>query len=247
MAQDERASGQNVAPTPYFRLQWLSIGALACAIGLVWIGMPQIRAWLLPLAERADTRGASGPVLLALAYVLAAVLLLPASWLTLLGAFTLGFWRSVAAVSIGSTLGSCVAFLAGQYFIRGWVERRLATQTKYRAVDRAVAANGFRIIFLCRLSPLFPYGVLNYAFALTNVSLARFALASWLGMLPGTVLYAYLGTALRDTSGFEPGQAVASPEARAFFYLGLLATVAVVIWTGRIASRAVRESVAPPS
>ena len=81
---------------------------------------------------------------------------------------------------------------------RGWFERRLAGNARLVAIDRAVAEQGFKIVFLSRLSPLLPFGVVSYSFGLTNISLRRYALATWLGMTPGTVLYVYLGAAAKE-------------------------------------------------
>jgi uncharacterized membrane protein YdjX (TVP38/TMEM64 family) len=91
-------------------------------------------------------------------------------------------------VSVGSVLGATAAFLVGKTLLRGWIERRIAAYPRFQAIDRVVGEQGFKIVLLVRLSPLFPFNLLNYAFGLTKVRLWQYVLASWIGMLPGTLM-----------------------------------------------------------
>lgn len=218
--------------------------AILLILGAVvaWIYAPLNADDLGRYVEHGRQLGAWGPVALAVVYVPATVLLIPASWVTLAGAFAFGVPRAFAAVSAGSTAGACLAFLLSRYLLRGWVETRLAANPRFRALDRAVAEQGFRIVFLTRLSPLMPFGVLNYAFGVTNISFGRFTLASWIGMLPGTLMYAYLGSAARQLTDIVSGQA-AGPLSQTLFFVGLAATVAVTYQLTRIASKTLREAV----
>src|SRR5690606_28498352 len=112
------------------------------------------------------------------------VLLIPGSALTLgAGALFGVFWGTVYA-STGATLGATCAFLIGRYLARDWVAARIARRPAFVAIDRAVAEEGWKIVGLTRLSPIFPFVLLNYAFGLTRVSLRDYVFASWLGMLP---------------------------------------------------------------
>src|SRR6185503_6399832 len=131
----------------------------------------------------------------------------------------------------GATLGACAAFLVARYLARGAVERRLVDYPRFAAIDRAVAREGRKIVFLLRLSPIFPFSLLNYALGLTRVRFADYAVAS-LGMLPGTLLYVYYGKVLGDVAQVAAGAELGNQAPRDAAYwtvlgLGLLATVAV--------------------
>lgn len=193
--------------------------------------------------DRGRKLGFWGPVAFAAIYIPATVLMVPGSWLTLAGGFAFGAFRAFVAASAGSTAGACLAFLLSRYLFRAWIETKLAGNPRFRALDRAVGEQGFRIVFLARLSPLLPFGMLNYAFGATNVSFGRYALASWIGMLPGTFVYTYLGSAAKQLADLASGRAVAGPWRQAMFFVGLAATVAVTILITRIANKALREAV----
>jgi uncharacterized membrane protein YdjX (TVP38/TMEM64 family) len=216
----------------------LILGAVAA-----WIYAPLNSADLDRYVERGRQLGAWGPVVLAVLYVPVTVLLIPASWVTLAGAFAFGVPRAFAAVSAGSTAGACLAFLLSRYLLRGWIEAKLAANPRFRALDRAVGEQGFRIVFLTRLSPLMPFGVLNYAFGATQITFGRYAIASWIGMLPGTLMYTYLGSAARQLTDIASGRAAAGPLSQSLFFVGLAATVAVTYQLTRIASKTLRGAV----
>jgi uncharacterized membrane protein YdjX (TVP38/TMEM64 family) len=222
----------------------LSAAALLVLAALaVWRFAPRDVVRLGRLLDAARGLGFWGPACLAAVYVPAALLLVPGSLLTLAGAFTFGMPRAFIAVSAGSTAGACAAFLLSRYLLRGWAERKLARSSRLRALDKAVEEQGFKIVFLARLSPLLPFGVLNYAFGATKISFGRYALATWLGMLPGTLMYCYLGSAAKQLSDLVAGNAAPRPMQQALFVLGLLATVAVTIVVTRTATKALRQTV----
>ncbi len=193
--------------------------------------------------DRSRQLGVWGPVLLAAIYVPATVLMVPGSWLSLAGGFAFGMPRAFVAVSAGSVAGACLAFLLSRYLLRGWIERKLSENPRFRELDRAVAEQGFRIVLLTRLSPLLPFGVLNYAFGVTKISFGRYVLASWIGMIPGTLAFTYVGSAAKKLTDLAAGHAAASPWQRVLFYVGLVATIAVTVLITRIATKALREAV----
>ena len=90
-------------------------------------------------------------------------------------------------------------------------------------------------MLLTRLSPVFPFNLLNYALGLTSVSFRDYLLASWLGMLPGTMLYVYVGSTLRQLADVLAGNRSYSPAQQIFFGIGLAATVLVAVVIARIA------------
>ncbi len=222
----------------------LLFGVLACSGIAVWRYLPRVYADLATLPDRAGALGIWGPLALAAICIPSALVMVPASWITLLGAFTLGFWRSLVPLSAGHFLGSCAAFLVSRYLARDWFERRLAGNARLGAIDRAVAEQGFKIVLLSRLSPLLPFGMVSYSFGLTNISLRKYALATWLGMSPGTLLYVYLGAAAKEIGDLFSGRAVDSVIQRALFFVGLAATLAVTIVIARIAGAALGEALA---
>src|SRR5437763_13181852 len=125
-----------------------------------------------------------GPVVFAAVYVLAC-LVLPGSLITLAAGSLFGVVVGAAVASLSSVTGACLAFWLGRTLARGLVERGLAGNPRFRALDQAVAAGGFKIVLLTRLSPLFPFTLLNYAFGLTMVRFRASVPASWIGMLQG--------------------------------------------------------------
>ena len=188
--------------------------------------------------------GPWGPVLFVLLYVAATVLLLPAVVLTLGAGAAFGVVTAFAAVSAGATLGAVAAFLVGRYLARDWVARRVAASPRLGAIDAAVAREGWKIVLLTRLSPAFPFVLLNYAYGLTRVSLRHYALASWIGMMPGIALYAYLGSLAGDLAAAAAGARGRTPGEWALYALGLLATVAVTVYVTRVARAALARRVA---
>jgi len=182
--------------------------------------------------------GPWGPVLFVLLYVAATVLFLPGSILTLGAGVVFGLVRGAIIVSLSATLGATAAFLVGRYLARGWVTRKIAGHARFTAIDEAVAREGWKIVGLTRLSPVFPFNLLNYAFGLTRVSLRDYVLASWIGMMPGTVMYVYLGSLAGDLAAAARGRATRTPAEWALYAVGLLATVGVTVYVTRVARRA---------
>lgn len=200
--------------------------------------------WAAGLVEAARGAGALGVLLFSLGYLVAPLALLPASLLTLGAGFLYGPLWGTLLVSPLSVAAATLAFVLGRTWARGAVERRLARDARFEAIDRAVAAGGGRIVFLLRLSPVVPFGILNYALGATRIRLRTYVLASFLGMLPGTFLYVSLGSAATDLAHL--GHPAASPSSRAFFWIGIAATVAAVALLTRFArrelSRVLREA-----
>jgi uncharacterized membrane protein YdjX (TVP38/TMEM64 family) len=188
--------------------------------------------------ERIAGLGMLGPVLFVGLYVAATVLFLPGSILTLGAGVVFGVARGVVVVSVAATLGATAAFLVGRYLARDWVARRIQGNPRFAAIDQAVAREGWKIVGLTRLSPVFPFNLLNYAFGLTRVRLGHYVLASWLGMLPGTLMYVYVGSLAGDLATLGAGARTRTPAEWALYGVGLLATVAVTVHVTRLARRA---------
>jgi len=185
--------------------------------------------------------GAWGVVLFVLLYVAATVLFLPGWILTLGAGAVFGLGRGIVIVSLSATLGATAAFLVGRYLAREWVARKIEGNPRFRAIDQAVAREGWKIVGLTRLSPVFPFNLLNYAFGLTRVSIRDYVLASWIGMLPGTAMYVYLGSLAGTLAAASAGRGERAPAEWALYAVGLLATVAVTVYVTRVARRALQE------
>lgn len=188
--------------------------------------------------ERIAALGALAPAAYVVFYILACVLFLPGSVLTVGAGVLFGLLPGVLLTLAGATLGATGAFLVGRYLAREWVERRLEGAPKFKALDRAVAAEGFKIVFLARLSPVIPFNLLNYGLGLTQVRLKDYFFASLFGIIPGTTLYVYLGSLARDLATAGSGARSRSPAVWALDILGFAATVAVVVYVTRLAARA---------
>lgn len=187
--------------------------------------------------------GPWGAVLFAAAYVPAAVLLVPGSLLTLGAGFVFGVAKGTLVVSLGSTAGAATAFIVGRTIAHDWVARRLARRPKLAAIGRAVDSEGFKIVLLTRLSPVLPFNLLNYALGLTTVPFRTYVLASWIGMLPGTIMYVYLGSTAGSLAALLAGEQPRSSGQQVLFYFGLAATVAATIVVTRSARRALNAVV----
>lgn len=173
------------------------------------------------------------------AYIGSTVAFLPAVPLTLGAGAAWGLKKGFLLVSAGSTLGAITAFLVSRTALRGWVEGKLGADPRFRALDRAVEREGWRAVALLRLSPVIPFNLLNYAFGLTKVPLGQYALASWVGMMPGTLLYVWIGAAAGDAAR---GQA--PPAKWALTAVGLAATAGAVVLVSRAAKKALAEDTA---
>jgi uncharacterized membrane protein YdjX (TVP38/TMEM64 family) len=177
-------------------------------------------------------------------YNFATILFIPGSILTLGGGALFGvFWGSIY-VFIAATLGATSAFLIGRYLTRDWVAQQIAGNIKFQAIDRAVAQEGLKIVLLTRLSPIFPFNLLNYAFGVTQVSIKDYLLGS-IGMIPGTIMYVYLGSLAGDLTALGTTNQHLSSETQiaqwAIRILGLIATIAVTIYVTRIAKQSLNQ------
>jgi len=207
---------------------------------VVAIVLLPVNEWLTEAVDWIDGLGWWGPVALVGVYIVACVLLIPGSVLTLGAGAVFGVVKGSLIVSCGATLGAAAAFLVGRYLARGWIENKMSGNERFAAVDSAVGREGFKIVFLTRLSPVFPFNILNYAYGLTAVSFRNYVLASWVGMIPGTIMYVYLGAAAKNVVTGEPR----STGETVLMVVGLVATIVVTVYVTRIARLALDKEVA---
>ena len=227
------------SPSPW---KWV-LALLAVAFLLVIIYFLDVQELLkLALAWISDL-GPWGPVFFILLYMFATVLFIPGLIPTMAAGVLFGVPQGTVLVSISSISGATMAFLIGRYLARDWVAGKIRGNQKFEAIDVAVAQEGWKIVGLTRLSPVFPFNLLNYAFGLTQVSLKDYVLASWVGMLPGTVMYVYIGFLAGDLATLGSGERSRTPAEWALLVVGLMATVVLTLYITRIAQRALNRKV----
>ena len=188
--------------------------------------------------------GPWAPLIFIMVYIFACVFFIPGSILTLGAGVIFGVVKGSLIVSIAATLGATAAFLVGRYFIREAIAKKIEGNPKFKAVDEAVAKEGWKIVGLIRLSPIFPFNLSNYAFGLTQVSLRDYFFASWIGMIPGTLMYVYIGSLAGSLATLGTEKHVRTPAEWALYGVGLAATVTVTIFVTRIAKKALQSRVA---
>ena len=215
----------------------LAVGLLGLAKAL------NAQALLRSALDGIQALGPWGPVMFALLYVLATVLFLPGSILTLGAGVVFGVLKGAILVSISATLGATAAFFVGRYLARGWVSKQIEGNATFKAIDEAVAHGGWKIVGLTRLSPVFPFNLLNYAFGVTRVSPRDYILASWIGMMPGTLMYVYIGSLAGSLATLGAAQRARTTVEWALYVVGLLATVTVTVYVTRIARAALRARI----
>ncbi len=199
--------------------------------------------WLRNALQWIDSLGTVGAIAFIVLYIIATVAFLPGSILTLGAGVVFGvIWGSIY-VFIGATLGATGAFLVGRYLARGWVATKIADNKKFAAIDHAVGREGLKIVLLTRLSPIFPFNLLNYAFGVTDVSLKDYFIGS-VGMIPGTIMYVYIGSLAGNLAMIGTQTQPTNPTVQwAIRIIGFIATVAVTIYVTRIARKALEQEV----
>jgi uncharacterized membrane protein YdjX (TVP38/TMEM64 family) len=184
--------------------------------------------------------GDLGPAAYGLFYAVAVVALVPATPMTVAAGALFGPVVGVVVVSLASTTGAGLAFLVARYFARDAVLRWARRHPRYQAIDRAIGEGGWRIVALLRLSPLVPFNLQNYLYGLTAIRFWPCLLTSWVAMLPGTVLYVYLGHAGRAGLEALAGRRGRSPAEWTLLAVGLAATILVWFYVTALARRASR-------
>ena len=223
----------------------LPLGRIVLVAGglVVLVLLGRVAGAALPsFAAAVERSGVWGPIVFVLGYAAATVAFVPGSVLTLAAGAIFGLAKGTVYVLVAATLGSSAAFLVARYIARGAVEQRVRSNPRFAAIDRAVAAEGRRFVFLLRLSPVVPFNVLNYALGLTSVRFGDYLVAS-LGMIPGTLLYVYYGKLAGDLATVAGGAGVEKGAGYwAVLILGLVATVGVTMLVTRASRRALHQA-----
>ena len=217
---------------------WLVV-LLVIGFGILWRFLP-VGDWLADLQNSIRGLGAFAPIGYVLLYVMTTLLLIPGSVLTVGAAGIFSFWKALVVVAVGANLGALGAFLLARTFLRKRVALWAASNPKFAALDRAIGREGFKMVLLVRLSPVFPFTLLNYLLGLTTVRTSSYVLANLIGMLPGTFLYVYIGATARDA--LSAGSGGVGMWQLVLRIVGLLATLAVVALVTRTARKALAQA-----
>ena len=193
-----------------------------------------------------DSLGSWGAIAFIVLYILATVAFLPGSILTLGAGVVFGVFFGSVYVFIGATLGAIAAFLVGRYLARDWIAQKIAENQKFKAIDQAVGQEGFKIVLLTRLSPIFPFFLLNYAYGITGVSLKDYAIAS-VGMIPGTITFVYIGSLAGNLATLGTQTPTINPALEwTIRIIGFMATLAVTLYVTKLARKALDTAVFDP-
>ena len=219
----------------------MTFGLLLLVGLIVLFKVLNVQSYLKDILGRINNLGEVGMIVFIVVYIFAAVFFIPGSLLTLGAGAVFGVIKGSLIVSTAATLGATAAFLVGRYFARAWVAKKISGNEKFRIIDDAVAKDGWKIVALTRLSPVFPYTLLNYAYGLTNVSLHDYFFASWIGMMPGTLMYVYIGSLAGNLATLGASDRTKTPQEWALFGLGLVATIGVTVYVTKMAKTALNK------
>jgi uncharacterized membrane protein YdjX (TVP38/TMEM64 family) len=198
--------------------------------------------WMTESLVWIQASGWVGWVVFIAIYALTCVFLLPGSILTVGAGAAYGFWSGTLLVTTASVAGAVLNFATSRYLVHDWLHRKFSHNAKFRALDRAIAHGGWRIVLLSRLSPILPHSIVSYACGLTNISMTRFTLASWIGFIPISAAYAYTGALIGKIAKAKAGMPHGI-DSWLLYGLGLAVTILVTIWSAKIAARALKTEV----
>jgi uncharacterized membrane protein YdjX (TVP38/TMEM64 family) len=217
------------------RWRWILLGVAIVALFVATRVLP-VGEWLRGFQSWVAHQGIWGGVIYGVVYTVAVLLFVPGSVLTIGAGLVFGLLWGTVIVSIASTTAAALAFLIARYVARARVEALAKRNQKFRAIDQAIREKGWRVVALLRLSPLVPFSVSNYLYGLTPVAFGPYVLASWIAMLPATVLYVWIGAAGKAAADAGGGQGK-SPLEWALLGAGLVATAVVTVMITRTARR----------
>lgn len=234
------ATTESTAQTSTTRYVVYGLIALAAIALLIWGGQ-QATPYVKQFTQWVDSLGVWAPVVFILGYIVATVAFIPGSVLTLAGGALFGLLWGTVYVFVGATIGACLAFLIARYAARSRIEKKLEDKPNFQQIDGAIGRDGGKIAALLRLSPVFPFNLLNYALGLTNIKFVHYAWAC-LAMIPGTFLYVFYGKTAGDVAAAAAGGQEKDVWGWVFQGVGLLATIAVTWIITKKAKQALSEN-----
>ena len=219
--------------------QWIVVGLVVVVLSVVSAILP-VEDWIRSFSDWVRQLGPLGVILFIVTYALATVLFLPGWIFTVSAGLIYGVMAGTLIALAGALLGATLAFLIARHILRKNVEQLTASNPKFKAIDQAIGKNGWKIVGLLRLSPLVPFNLSNYFYGITSISPTAYVVVSAIGMLPGALLYTYLGAI--GKTGLGGGTAPRSNLQCVFLGVGLIATMAVTILISRIARHALKKT-----
>lgn len=215
---------------------WVALGLVALfAISRL---LPFAR-WITEFVTYVEGKGIAGAIIFAIGYIIATVCLFPGGLLTIAAGVAFGLFKGTVISLVSATIGAALAFLIARHLARKTVENAARRNPQFAAIDQAIGAKGWLIVFLTRLSPLVPFNLSNYFYGITQIGFWPYLGASFLGMAPGSILYVYLGKIGAATLGgpqsFTRGQYL-------FLAAGFLATLAGTFYITRVARDALQSA-----
>lgn len=219
--------------------KWIVIAAAVILLSILSAVLP-VKEWIREFVDWVKQLGPVGVIVFIVAYALATVLFLPGWIFTVSAGLIYGVVGGTLVALSGAIIGASLAFLVARYLLRKNIADMTATNPRFKAIDEAIGENGWKIVGLLRLSPLIPFNLSNYFYGITSIRFISYVAVSAIGMIPGTLLYAYLGAI--GQAGIFGGTAHRSKWQYILLALGLLATVAVTILVSRIAKNALKKS-----
>ena len=173
-------------------------------------GVDRLRGWVLGF-------GALAPLVFVLLYVIATVAFLPGTPLSLLAGLVFGPVLGTLWVVIGATIGATLAFLIGRYAARNLVRTWTANNERIRKLDEGVERQGWRMLLITRLVPLFPFNLQNYAYGLTGIGLGVYVGLTAVCIVPGAAVFTFAGGSLANAREDLTGTFVLLGVAAALF------------------------------
>lgn len=215
----------------------IAIAILVIAVLVIAFRFLPVTTWLTSFQRYVQGLGALGYIVYALVYAACCVFFIPASVLTLGAGAIFGLAAGSAVVIVGATLGATLSFVLARTVMRHRIEAMTAGNAKFGALDRAIAQEGAKIVLLIRLAPVFPFTYINYAFGLTGIALMPYVVATFLGIIPATVAFVYLGDAAAGAATSS-----ASTARTAINIAGAVVALIASIFVARVATKAIRKA-----
>ena len=203
-------------------------------MGMAWVH--QVVHWM----QQIQAAGWAGWIIFILVYAAACLLFIPGSIFTIGAGAVYGFWAGTAIVLVGNGVGSMLCLLVTRYLLRDWARKQFARNPRLKAMEDAVAQDGWRIVCLTRLSPVMPFSLINYTLGVTSISAWRFLIATEFGAVPATLVYVYIGTLIGNLARLGPEIRQHRPLEYVVQGAGLIVAIAVTLYVARLASRALK-------
>lgn len=204
-------------------------------MGMAWVH--QVVHWM----QQIQAAGWAGWIIFILVYAAACLLFIPGSIFTIGAGAVYGFWAGTAIVLVGNGVGSMLCLLVTRYLLRDWARKQFARNPRLKAMEDAVAQDGWRIVCLTRLSPVMPFSLINYSLGLTDISAFKFLFATEVGAIPSTCVYVYIGSLIGNLTRIGPDLRAHRPLTWTLQGIGLALTIAVTVYVTRVASRSLQE------